>query len=83
MTETVPITLHLSAEKAALLSEIAQQKDFSRDHLMEQAIDTYLIRRREWIEGIDEAIREVEAGNYIDAEELFAELENESLVTSH
>lgn len=75
MTQTVPVSIRLTPEKASLLDEMAKQGERSRNNLINLAIDTYLEMRKQWDDGIEEAIREVRAGLVTPAEKVFARLE--------
>lgn len=74
MAETNPISIRLSPEKTALLDQIAQQQDRSRSYLVKHAVDDFLKRYEDWVNGIQIAIDEADAGMGIPAEEVFAEL---------
>lgn len=75
MTQTIPVSIRLTPEKASLLDEMAKHGDHSRNRLINVAIDTYIEMRQQWDEGITEALREIEAGQVVPAEEVFARLE--------
>lgn len=75
MTQTIPVSIRLTPEKAGILDEMAKQGEHSRNHLINIAIDTYLEMRQQWDEGIEEAMREVKSGLVVPAEEVFARLE--------
>lgn len=75
VTQTIPVSIRISPEKANLLDDLAKRDDRSRNYVINTAIDAYLAMRQQWDEGILQALQEVEEGKVSPAEEVFARLE--------
>jgi len=71
MTQTVPVSIRLTPEKASLLDEMAKQGERSRNNLINLAIDTYLEMHEAWVDGIEAAIRQDDSGLTFPADEVF------------
>jgi RHH-type transcriptional regulator, rel operon repressor / antitoxin RelB len=66
------VTIRLSADKIALLDELAKLEDRDRSYLIKLAIDDYLEFQRWRIEEIKKAIAEADAGGFASDEEVAA-----------
>jgi predicted transcriptional regulator len=71
MTESIPLTIRLSSDKAALLSSMADKQDRSRSYLLREAVDQYIEKHQRWVRDVEEAIEEADRGEMIDLEEAF------------
>ena len=66
------VTIRLSADKIALLDELAKADDRDRSYLIKVAIDQYLAYHRWKIEEIKKAIAEADAGDFATDKEVAA-----------
>ena len=71
MTTPQTVSIRLTDEKVLALNAIATQQNHSRNAVMNEAIDHYLDMYQAWVEGIEAALVEVEAGNTSPAAEVF------------
>jgi predicted transcriptional regulator len=69
------ITVRLSADKIALLDQLAKVDDRDRTYVIKLAIDRYLAHHQWQVDEIKKAIAEADAGDFAsdqEVEELFA-----------
>jgi predicted transcriptional regulator len=71
-----PITLRVPEDILAEVEEIAKATERSRSWVIVRALKYYLMAEGAEIRSIQRGLDDVEAGRTIDAEDLFAELDN-------
>ncbi len=71
------VSVRLDGSKVEALNGIAEQQNYSRNAIMEEAIDNYLEMNAAWVKGIEDAIKEADAGLAMPAKEVFERVRNE------
>ena len=80
MAKTETLTIRMTPETKAKLDLIAKSTQRSRSFLASQAIEQYAESEAEIVEGIVQALAELDAGNTIPHEDVMREM-NEMLTT--
>jgi predicted transcriptional regulator len=65
--------MRLNEDKIKVLDKIADMEERSRNHLLNDALDNYLEMKQAWIDGINEALEDIEAGRVHSYEEVMKE----------
>ena len=75
MAETTTITVRISMELKAKLDRIAKAMERSRSYIAEEALAIYARSEIETLEGLEQAMTDVEAGRFFTAEQMQQEFD--------
>ena len=75
-SDTVVLSVRVSAEKAAAIDKLAKSTDRSKQWLLEQAVDAYLLSQSWQIEMVEEGLAAADAGDKVPHERVRAWLKS-------
>jgi len=75
MAETTTITVRIPLELRDKLDRLAKAMERSRSYVAVEALERFTAQELEIIDGLDEAMAEVEAGHFYTTEQLSEEME--------
>ena len=76
-SETIPITIRADKALVEKLDKIAKAMDRSRNWVVTRALDDYATRTARDLARIDAGLAAIKAGDTLDADEVFAEIDKE------
>ena len=74
MEATNTVSIRLSQDKISAIDSIAKNQEYSRNHVLNQAVHYYLEMHQAWHDGILAALKEVEEEKTLPASEVFSEI---------
>ena len=70
------VTFEASEESIATLDEIASNRGVDRDEILREAVDIYLAEYEQLKADLEEADRQIEAGDFLTHEQVVAKFED-------
>ena len=75
MAETTTITVRIPVELREKLDRLAKAMERSRSYIAVEALDLFATHELQILDGLDEAMADVEAGRFFTTEQLSEEME--------